>query len=115
MAEKYKFLKIPVKEISDVYQKCGDCNGTGITNGTGRQCQKCHGSGWGTFHDTIKIYSMLYSIESVRRIQEVSKQHSDELYPLYESGALEEFNRGVEQITRKFNYERITRKMNYDI
>ena len=53
---------------------------------------------------------MLYSIESVRRIQEVSKQHSDELYPLYESGALEEFNRGVEQITRKFNYERITRK-----
>jgi len=53
---------------------------------------------------------MLYSIESVREIQEVSKYHSDKLYPLYEAGELEEFNREVELVTRKFNHERITRK-----
>jgi len=109
MAHKYKFLKIPIRDISDVYQVCKICGGAG-TNGVGKQCSECHSSGWGTFYDNIKVYSMLYSIESVREIQEVSKYHSDKLYPLYEAGELEEFNREVELVTRKFNHERITRK-----
>ena len=88
MADRYGFKRISLTNVSDIYQK----------------------EGKGTFHDPVKIYSMLYSLESMRQIQEVSKQRSDELYPLYENRELEEFNRGVELVTRKFNHERITRK-----
>ena len=88
MANRYGFKELTLKESSDIYQN----------------------DGVGTFHDVVKIYSMLYSLESMRQIQEVSKQRTDELYPLYEARQLEEFNRGVELVTRKFNHERITRK-----
>jgi hypothetical protein len=88
MANKYGFKTLPLRSASDIYQDGGE----------------------GTFHDPVKIYSMLYSLESMKQIQEVAKQRSDSLYPLYEARQIEEFNRGVEMVTRKFNHERITRK-----
>ena len=64
----------------------------------------------GTFHTDIKIYTMLYSLSMYSTVQDKMRSIVGDLYSLYESGELEEFNNKAELITRNINNEKITRK-----
>jgi len=64
----------------------------------------------GTFHTDVKIYTMLYSLFMYSKVQDKMRSVVGDLYPLYESGELDEFNTKAELITRNINNEKITRK-----
>jgi len=66
--------------------------------------------GEGTFFDEIKVYSMLYMLESYRKVQTLLKSKCEFLYPLYSSRQIQEFSHEAELITRSLNYSKITRK-----
>ncbi len=64
----------------------------------------------GTFFEDIKIYSMFYMLRTYAEVQQMLKNLTDELYPLYEDGQLEEFSTQTELITRSINGGKITKK-----
>lgn len=64
----------------------------------------------GTFYDPFRIYSMFYLISMYSEIEEKMKEVANYLYPVYLSGDIEHFNKGIENITRKLNGNRITKK-----
>lgn len=64
----------------------------------------------GTFHESIKIYLMLYMLEFYQEVELLMRQKSEEIYPYYESGNIESFASQSEQITRDLNQGKISRK-----
>jgi hypothetical protein len=84
LADKYHFKQISKKEIYD--------------------------PATGTFYEDIKVYLMLYMLEFYLEIETTMKQKAEEIYPLYESGDIENYNNKSEQITRNINDGKISRK-----
>lgn len=64
----------------------------------------------GTFHESVKIYLMLYMLEFYQEVEELMRKKSEEIYPYYESGNIESFISHSEQITRNLNQGKISRK-----
>ena len=64
----------------------------------------------GTFHESVKIYLMLYMLEFYQEVELLMRQKSEEIYPYYESGNIETFISKSEQITRDLNQGKISRK-----
>jgi hypothetical protein len=64
----------------------------------------------GTFHESVKIYLMLYMLEFYQEVELLMRQKSEEIYPYYESGNIESFISHSEQITRNLNQGKISRK-----
>ena len=64
----------------------------------------------GTFYESIKVYLMLYMLEFYLEIENLMKEKSELIYPIYESGDLENFVFRSEQITRDINQGKISRK-----
>jgi hypothetical protein len=64
----------------------------------------------GTFHESVKIYLMLYMLEFYQEVELLMRKKSEEIYPYYESGNIESFISHSEQITRDLNQGKISRK-----
>ena len=64
----------------------------------------------GTFHDEIKIYTMLYMLDFYARVEELMREKAQKIYPLYLAGDMESYNSELEQITRNLNGGKITKK-----
>lgn len=84
LSDKYHFKKIPMTEI--------------------------YNPATGTFHEEIKVYLMLFMLEFYLEIETLVDVESRRIYPIYESGDLEMYNREAEQITRNLNQGKISRK-----
>lgn len=63
-----------------------------------------------SFYETVRVYAMLYHIYMYYEIENSMKQMSDYIYPFYKNGDIEEFNRLIEEQTRKMNGNKITKK-----
>lgn len=64
----------------------------------------------GSFHDTVRLYAMLYHLAMYHEIEQSMKELSNEIYPYYVDGDIEQFNNLVESQTRKINSNKITKK-----
>ena len=64
----------------------------------------------GTFFEPVKVYLMLYMLEFYLEIENLMKEKSELIYPIYESRDLETFTSCSEQITRDLNQGKISRK-----
>jgi hypothetical protein len=64
----------------------------------------------GTFHESVKIYLMLYMLEFYQEVELLMRKKSKEIYHYYESGNIESFMTHSEQITRDLNQGKISRK-----
>jgi len=63
-----------------------------------------------TFHEEIKVYAMLYSIDAFSIAQEKMRSLAENIYPMYAAGDVEFFNEHIELETRRINNDKITRK-----
>jgi hypothetical protein len=64
----------------------------------------------GTFHESVKIYLMLYMLEFYLEVELLMRAKTEEIYPFYESNDIETFIIQSEQITRNINQGKISRK-----
>lgn len=64
----------------------------------------------GTFHEDVRLYSMLYVLNNYSSIHLFFRSIIPEIYELYENGQFNEFNIEIELLTRNINSEKITRK-----
>jgi hypothetical protein len=63
-----------------------------------------------TFHEDVKVYSILYTLNIYAQLQEGMRRFAIESYPVYESGNTEEFNGMCLETTRVLNQGKLTRK-----
>jgi hypothetical protein len=63
-----------------------------------------------TFHEDVKVYSMLYTLDIYARLQEGMRQFAREAYPVYKSGEVKEFNKMCLETTKILNQGKITKK-----
>ena len=63
-----------------------------------------------TFHEDVKVYSILYTLGIYAHLQEGMREFANESYPVYESGEVEEFNQMCLMTTRILNQGKLTKK-----
>ncbi len=63
-----------------------------------------------SFPDYIRSYLVLLTLLEYANVQTMLKQKANEIYPIYQSGDLEEFSRQCSQVTQNLNNGKITRK-----
>jgi hypothetical protein len=63
-----------------------------------------------TFFEEVKVYAMLYMLEQFAVVQERMKNISINLYQIYQSNNLQEFNNQLVETTQELNSGKITRK-----
>lgn len=63
-----------------------------------------------TFHEDVRLYSMLYTLDNYSKIHLHFKDILSDIYELYKNKQYDEFNREIESITRKINSDKITKK-----
>ncbi len=63
-----------------------------------------------TFHEDVKAYSVLYTLNLYLEIQQDMKKFAHEVYQLYESGNVTEFNDECLEMTRLLNQGKLTKK-----
>lgn len=64
----------------------------------------------GTFHEDVKVYSILYTLANFATIQTLLRQKVQEIYPLYESGDTKAFYESCSALTRFLNQGKVTKK-----
>lgn len=63
-----------------------------------------------TFHEDVKAYSVLYTLDLYQEIQEDMRKFAHKAYKLYEEGNVEEFYRECVEMTRILNQGKLTKK-----
>jgi hypothetical protein len=63
-----------------------------------------------TFHEDIKVYSILYTLHLYSYIQEKMREVANNIYPLYEAGEQEDFFNACFEATRHLNQGKLTKK-----
>ena len=63
-----------------------------------------------TFHEDVKAYSMLYTLDLYTVIQQEMKEFAARVYPIYESGNFDLFYRECLEATRILNQGKLTKK-----
>ena len=63
-----------------------------------------------TFHEDIKVYSILYTLHLYSYIQEKMREVANNIYPLYEAGQKEDFFNACFEATRHLNQGKLTKK-----
>lgn len=63
-----------------------------------------------TFHEDVKAYSMLYTLDLYAEVQQWMREFAARVYPIYESGVLEEFYQECFDITKLLNQGKLTKK-----
>ena len=63
-----------------------------------------------TFPDYFRIYAVLLTLRTYAEVQLLLRRKADEIYPLYQSGDLEEFARQCSFVTQSINGGKLTRK-----
>jgi len=69
-----------------------------------------YNDGSGTFPDNFRIYAAMLVLRTYADIQLMLRRKANEIYPIYQSGDLEEFNKQCGQVTQNVNQGKITRK-----
>ncbi len=64
----------------------------------------------GTFPDDFRMYAALLVLRTYADVQLMLRRKADEIYPLYQAGNLEEFNKQCAKVTQNLNQGKITRK-----
>ena len=64
----------------------------------------------GTFHEDVKVYSLLYTLGRYSEIEEEMRRFAERVYLIYEQGDLEAFYTSCLEITRVLNQGKITKK-----
>lgn len=63
-----------------------------------------------TFHADVKAYSILYALDIYSEIHDEMRAFAEKVYPIYESGLMEEFYHECFEITRTINQGKLTKK-----
>ena len=63
-----------------------------------------------TFHEDVKVYSILYTLDIYSKLQEGMRQFARQAYSVYESGDAETFNGMCLETTRIINQGKLTKK-----
>jgi len=63
-----------------------------------------------TFHEDVKVYSILYTLDIYSKLQEGMRQFASKAYPVYEAGDVEVFNEMCLETTKVLNQGNITKK-----
>jgi hypothetical protein len=63
-----------------------------------------------TFHEDVKVYSILYTLGRFAEVQNLLRERVTEIYPLYESGDTNSFYKSCLQITKVLNQGKLTKK-----
>jgi len=63
-----------------------------------------------TFHEDVKVYSILYTLGNFSNIQGILKKAVAEIYPYYEAGDVETFYKKCIKITKFLNQGKLTKK-----
>ncbi len=63
-----------------------------------------------TFWEDVKVYAILYILNLYSEIQQQMREFANKVYPIYESGDLEEFYKQCFDITRIINQGNLTKK-----
>jgi RNA processing factor Prp31 len=63
-----------------------------------------------TFHEDIKVYSILYTLHLYSYIQEKMREVAKNIYPLYKAGEQEDFHDACFEATRYLNQGKLTKK-----
>jgi hypothetical protein len=63
-----------------------------------------------TFHEDVKVYSILYTLGRFSEIQNFLKEQVKRVFPLYESGETEAFFNSCLDITQTLNQGKLTKK-----
>ncbi len=64
----------------------------------------------GTFFEDVRSYSLMYMLYMYSEVQTYLHQQAHEIYPLFESNNLVEFNSKCQQVTQNINNGKITKK-----
>jgi len=64
----------------------------------------------GTFPDNFRIYAAMLVLRTYADVQMMLRQKANDLYPIYQSGDLAEFNQQCLKVTQDVNQGKITRK-----
>ena len=64
----------------------------------------------GTFHEDVKAYSMLYTLDLYTVIQQEMREFAARVYPIYESGNFDLFYKESLEATRILNQGKLTKK-----
>jgi len=64
----------------------------------------------GTFPDDFRLYAAMLVLRTYADVQMMLKQKANDLYPIYQSGDLEEFTQQCLKVTQDVNQGKITRK-----
>jgi hypothetical protein len=63
-----------------------------------------------TFHEDVKVYSILYTLDIYSRLQEGMRKFATESYSVYQAGNVKDFNEMCLQTTKILNQGKITKK-----
>lgn len=63
-----------------------------------------------TFPDIFRTYAVLLTLREYAHVQQWLKKKTEEIYPVFQSGDLEEFNKQCSEVTQAINGGRITKK-----
>jgi len=63
-----------------------------------------------TFHEDVKVYSILYTLGRFSEIQKFLKEQVERIFPLYEAGETESFYNSCLDITKILNQGKLTKK-----
>ena len=64
----------------------------------------------GTFPDDFRIYAAMLVLRTYADVQLMLRQKAADIYPIYQAGDLEEFNKQCGKVTQDVNQGKITRK-----
>jgi len=64
----------------------------------------------GTFPDDFRLYAAMLVLRTYADVQLLLRQKANDLYPIYQSGDLAEFNQQCSKVTQDVNQGKITRK-----
>jgi len=63
-----------------------------------------------TFHEDVKVYSMLYTLNLYSEIQQEMKEFAARVYPMYEAGDFDSFYKECLEATKILNQGKLTKK-----
>jgi hypothetical protein len=112
----YRFYDNPVAEkassVYETYQKV--LNKLAIENNFKPiSLDGVYSDDTGTFHEDVKVYSILYTLANFGIIQNILREKVQEIYPLYESGNIKSFYDKCSEVTKFLNQGKITKKQDY--
>lgn len=64
----------------------------------------------GTFYEEVKVYAMFGMLDQYSIVQEMMKNQARILYPLYEAGEFEDFNKASSKLIQSLNNGKVTKK-----